>query len=291
MKKVRAQNANAVPSAHETVEESTVEFRVPPEGRADTPKIVLCIGGTDPSGGAGLSADARAVMAQGAIPCGVVSAVVVQNTRGVAHIEAVSPDLFYLQLENLLEDIRPDAVKIGLLPSLQHVETVAHFCDSLLVPLIVDTVFSPTRGAAFCDEETIDAFKKLLLPRAELVTPNRAEAEILCGFTIETENDVRHAAHHIRDNLRTSAVLIKGGHFAGDDATDFLLTTNGETLLRSPRLDVEVRGTGCQLASAIAAGLAQNRSLEDATARAKIWLYGAMMNSVAIGEGRRVTKM
>ena len=255
------------------------------------PKVVLCIGGTDPSGGAGLPADARAVMAQSAMACGVVSAVVAQNTRGVAHIEAVSPELFQLQLENLLEDISPNAIKTGLLPSSQHVETVARVCDSLLVPLVVDTVFAPTKGAAFCDEETVRAFKELLLPRAEVVTPNRGEAEILCGFAIETEDDARRAAHYIRDNLGASAVLIKGGHFAGDNATDFLLTKNGETLLHSPRLGVEVRGTGCQLASAIAAGLAQNMSAEDATARAKTWLYGAMRNSVAIGEGRRVTRL
>jgi len=292
MKEARDANANTVPPSAEKPIESTVEFRVPTAGRADTPStsaVVLCIGGTDPSGGAGLPADARAVAAMGAIPLCVVSSVVAQNTRGVAGSEAVASGLFQLQLDNLLEDVFPDAMKVGLLPKCEHVEIVARIGDRLGIPLVVDPVFAPSGGAAFCDEETVEAYRELLLPRAELVTPNRAEAETLCGFAIANEADVRRAAHFIRNNFGVRAVLIKGGHFTGEDATDFLLTEDGETVLRAARLPFEVRGTGCHLAAAIAAGRAQNIKMEEAAARAKSWLHEAMKNSVCIGKGRRVT--
>ena len=276
---IAASNANPVPSA------STVGF----DRTLARRPVVLCIGGTDPSGGAGLPADARAAAAFGAHCCGVVTAVVAQNTRGAARCDAVSPEMLRMQLENLLEDIAPDAVKTGLLPSARHVEIVAQICGQLNVPLIVDTVFAPTSGVRFCDEDTVEAVKKLLLPRADLVTPNCDEAEILCGFAIQNEEDVARAIHFIRDRWGASAVLLKGGHGNGEESVDFLLTEK-ETLLRAPRLALEVRGTGCQLATAIAAQRACGVAVEESAQRAKAWLWQELRDAMQIGGGRRVTR-
>ncbi|HEX8550211.1 MAG TPA: bifunctional hydroxymethylpyrimidine kinase/phosphomethylpyrimidine kinase [Abditibacteriaceae bacterium] len=275
MEKLSALEANAVPSS------GPVDF---------DRTVVLCIGGTDPSGGAGLPADARAVAAFGGVACGVVSAIVAQNTRGVALCEAVSPALFEKQLENVLEDIAPAAIKTGLLPSRAHIEIVARFCNSLGVPLVADPVFAPSSGERFCAPETVALLCERLLPRCALVTPNRAEAETLWGKKIETEADASVAARTIRTKFGARAVLLKGGHFAGDEAVDILATESGETLLRAPRLNCDVRGTGCQLASAIAAQLARGTELERAALQAKQWLHIAMQNSVAIGGGRNVTR-
>lgn len=255
--------------------------------------IVLCFGGTDPSGGAGLPADARAVAAFGAHSCGIVTAVVAQNTRGAVRSDAVPVDFVRAQLETLLQDVAPDAVKTGLLASPRQVELVAACAQRLGVPLVVDTVFAPSTGVRFCDEGTVRAVRELLLPRCDVVTPNRGEAETLCGFALNGETDVKRAARLLLDS-GAGAVLLKGGHFEGDAAVDWLAWRNGaneigETALSAPRLAFEVRGTGCQLAAAIAAQRACGVAIEVAAARAKSWLWHEMQAAAAVGGGRRVT--
>jgi len=250
---------------------------------------ILCIGGLDPSGGAGLPADARAAKHFGVHACCVTTAVIAQNTRGVFQVEAVSPQLLQAQLENLLEDIAPRAVKIGMLPNSDSVEIVAACLKSLNLPIILDPVFAPSSGADFSDDATIQSIVAHLFPLCELVTPNLLEAQRLCDFAIIDTQSATEAAKRIRD-LGARNILIKGGHAEeSDEVCDWLW--NGEDLKTfcAPRIGgTEVRGTGCLLASAIAAQRACGTDLETATRDAKMWLTEKIREAKEIGKGRRV---
>jgi len=258
--------------------------------------ILFCFGGTDPSGGAGLPADARAAAVFGAHACGIVTAVVAQNTCGAVLIEPIPAQIVRAQLQTLLQDVQPDAIKTGLLATRAQVEIVAECAERLNIPLVVDTVFAPSSGVRFCDEDTVDVVRELLLPRCALVTPNRSEAEMLCGHALLSESDVRHALCIL---MKTGAggVLLKGGHFDGESARDWLMWREAESPgvtheaeLSARRLNCEVRGTGCQLAAGIAAQLAQGVALVTAARAAKMWLWQEMQDAAAIGGGRRVTR-
>ena len=251
--------------------------------------VVLCIGGGDPSGGAGLPADARAAAAFGVHTCCVTTAVIAQNTRGVLQAEAVSPVLLRAQLENLLEDITPHAIKIGMLPNADSVEIVADILKPLNLPIVLDPVFAPSSGDEFSDDSTIESIVAHLFPLCELVTPNLIEARRLCSFAIIDTQSATEAAQKIHD-LGARNVLIKGGHTDNlDEVCDWLW--NGEELktLCAPRVGgIEVRGTGCLLASAIAAQRARSIELESATRAAKIWLTEKIRDAQEVGKGRRV---
>ena len=250
---------------------------------------VLTIGGTDPSGGAGLSADARACAAFGAHALPIVTAVVAQNTRGVQTLETVSPALLAAQIDHLLDDITPQAVKTGLIPNVQAIAIIASRLKNLNVPLIVDPVFAPSSGAAFSDDETIAALCELLLPLAEIVTPNWNEAGQLLNQVIE---DAPQSAQQLKTRFGPQGVLIKGGHAPNNLSEVFDYYFDGEKthLLSAPRIEgTEVRGTGCLLASAIAAQRAQNITLLESIKNAKPWITEQIQNAQIIGKGRRVT--
>jgi hydroxymethylpyrimidine kinase/phosphomethylpyrimidine kinase len=265
---------------------------------------MLAIGGLDPSGGAGLPADARAAAAFGVHCCGITTAVIAQNTRGVAEIEPVSPALLAAQLDNLLEDITPRAVKIGVLPNAASAQVVLQRLRQMgSTPLIIDTVFAPSSGPRFADEATVCAIVEHLLPLAEVVTPNIPEAEKLLGAPIADRDAMRAAAQLIHDRYGARHVLLKGGHLpdaagrediAGDaevicDALDIFYDGKHVIEMRLPRvIGSEVRGTGCMLASAIAALRARDVAVLDAAWRAKAWLTEEIKNAGAIGQGRRV---
>lgn len=257
---------------------------------------MLTIGGLDPSGGAGLPADARAIAAFGAHACGVATAVIAQNTQGVARVEAVSPEMLAAQLDNILEDIMPRAVKVGMLPDSDSVKVVVEYLRALTVPIIVDPVFAPSSGPEFSGSETIAAITTQLLPIVEMVTPNIVEAERLLSTPVSDSAAMQEAARAIGQRTGTRFVLIKGGHLKTDTARDDeivdVLFDRASALLtefRLPRIDgYEVRGTGCMLASAIAAQRAQGVPVEDAVWHAKSWLTSQMSRAIVIGKGRRV---
>ena len=247
---------------------------------------VLTIAGLDPSGGAGLPADARACAAFGAHALPVATAVIAQNTQGVVTFEPVSPSLLAAQLDTILADVKPKAVKIGMIPTAEAVEVIAERVAKLGVPLIVDPVFAPSSGPAFSRDETIAALCEKLLPLCDCVTPNLPEAEKL----LESKLEAGEAARAIGDKFGVRAVLLKGGHApAGDEVCDVLWDGAQLHFFRAPRIPgVEVRGTGCMLASAIAAQRAQNIPLPSAVRAAKAWLTGQIQNAQPIGNGRRV---
>ena len=250
---------------------------------------VLVIGGLDPSGGAGIPADARAISAFGAHACCVATAVIAQNTQGVARVKAVMPKMLRAQLSCLLEDIEPRAVKIGMLPNAQSAQIVAQTIRRMEVPVVLDTVFAPSSGPLFSDRETVEFIAHNLLRHCALITPNIGEAETLCGFTIKDIQAMKDAAQQIRNVYGAQGVLIKGGHLNGDEAVDVLLYGDAMSELRAPRIaGIEVRGTGCLLASAIAAQLAQDVLITDAVRAAKTWLTEKIETAKVLGQGRRI---
>jgi hydroxymethylpyrimidine/phosphomethylpyrimidine kinase len=252
----------------------------------ETVPSVLTIAGLDPSGGAGLPADVRACAAFGAHALPVATAVIAQNTQGVFCFEAVSPSLLAAQLDTILADVKPKAVKTGMIPSAEAVEIIAARVKSLGVPLIVDPVFAPSSGPAFSQDETISALCEKLLPLCDCVTPNLPEAEKLLG----TKMNAGEAASAIAEKFGVRAVLLKGGHAPeSDEVCDVLWDGVQLHTFCAPRIHgIEVRGTGCMLASAIAAQRAQNIPLPDAVRAAKAWLTGQIQNAQPIGQGRRV---
>lgn len=252
---------------------------------------VLAIGGLDPSGGAGLPADARAIAAFGAHACSITTAVIAQNTQGVFRFEAVSPQMLAVQLDNLLQDVTPCAIKIGMLPDAAAVQVVTERVLSLPhVPLVLDTVFAPSSGPQFSDRATVQLIAQKLLPLCTLVTPNIGEAQALCDIEITDKATMSEAAQLIQQRYSVPRVLVKGGHLEGNQAMDILLDGENIVVLTAPRCaGVEVRGTGCLLASATAAQLAHGIAVEEAVHSAKNWLTQKIASAQHIGKGRRVT--
>ncbi len=253
--------------------------------------IVLSIAGFDPCGGAGLLADARAVAAFGAYALGVQTALVPQNTVGVCAVAATAPNLLKLQLETLAADIAFDAIKIGLLPDVAAIEVVAEFTARHDVPIVVDPVLAPTRGPVWSDDATLAAMRAQIFPLATMLIPNVPEAQILSGRVINDEAAMQSVARDLRANCGAQIVLLKGGHLENspDESIDVYCAENQIELLSAPRIPGEgVRGTGCLLASALAAQLAQNVEPLEATRRAKIWMTTQWRDARVIGRGRRV---
>ena len=255
------------------------------------PAIVLCVAGFDPCGGAGLLADARAIAAFGGYALGVQTALVPQNTDLVRACAPTSPELLRLQLETLREDIAFDAIKIGLLPDVATIEIVAEFVrDYPSLPVVVDPVLAPTRGAAWSDAETLSALREQIIPLATMLTPNVPEAQILAGRAITDLESMRAAAIELRAHSGAAIVLLKGGHLPDTKSVDDVYAdTNGIEILRAPRIEgIGVRGTGCLLASAIAAQLAQGIASLDAAQNAKRWMSEQWREAQVIGQGRRI---
>jgi len=247
---------------------------------------VLIIAGSDSGGGAGLQADLKTVTALGGYAATAVTAVTVQNTLGVTGVLPVPADMVMAQARAVLDDIGADALKTGMLGDIAMVETVAAILDSAAgIPAVVDPVMTAKGGAALLATDAMDAVRRLMVPRARLLTPNVPEAEALTGLGIASLEDQRRAGEALLA-LGARAVLMKGGHLDGERVTDLLLTPEGETLFESARLETRhTHGTGCTLASACAAGLAQGLTLEAAVARAWAYVQEAIARAPGLGQG------
>lgn len=263
---------------------------IPARDTDSKPAIVLCIAGFDPCGGAGLLADARGVAAMGAYALGAQTALVPQNTMGVRALAATPPDLLKLQLETLAADIAFDAIKIGLLPDVSSIEIVAEFLAQWKVPVVVDPVLAPTRGPAWSNDATAMALREQIFPLSTMITPNLPEAQILGNCTIADANAMETAARDLREQSGAEIVLLKGGHLTNTPTVDDVYCdANGAQWLRAARVEgTGVRGTGCLLASAIAALLAQGIEPLPAAKTAKIWMTEQWRVARMIGQGRRV---
>jgi len=247
---------------------------------------VLVIAGSDSGGGAGIQADIKTITALGGYAATAITAVTVQNTLGVTGVYPIPLDVIAAQARAVLDDIGADAIKTGMLGDVGVVETVASAIDLAgKVPVVVDPVMIAKGGAPLLAEAAIGAVKSLMIPRAALLTPNAPEAAALTGLSVETTDDLRRAGEALL-GMGAQAVLMKGGHVEGERVVDVLMTADGETTFEGERIETRhTHGTGCTLASACAAGLAQGLSLNEAVARAWNYVHEAMLRAPGYGAG------
>jgi hydroxymethylpyrimidine/phosphomethylpyrimidine kinase len=248
---------------------------------------VLIVAGSDSGGGAGIQADIKTVTMLDAFAMTAITALTAQNTEGVHGVLTIDPAFIRQQMEVVLEDIGADAVKTGMLHDAAVIETVASVLEQRApaIPLVLDPVMVAKGGAPLIRSDAIDALKTLLVPRAAVLTPNLPEAEILCGRTIADIAAMREAARALLA-LGCDAVLLKGGHLDGDTVYDILATEAGLTEWTSPRIATRhTHGTGCTLASAIAAGLAQGMAVAAAVERARDYVQRAIASAPGLGRG------
>lgn len=249
---------------------------------------VLTIAGTDPSGGAGISADLKTFSALGAFGTVVVTAVVTQNTRGVAAIHQLDGATVAGQLTNLLDDVHVDAVKIGMLGTAEVTQAVAQVLrERKIGPIVLDPVMVSTSGHRLLPAEAVAALRDDLIPLADLITPNLPEAADLLGAPEATS--MCDMARQVRALARLCpGVLLKGGHLDGPESTDLLIVGDRLTEFDEPRIATRnTHGTGCTLSSAIAALRPQRESWVDAVRDAKAYLTGALRaaDDLSIGSG------
>ncbi len=245
----------------------------------------LTIAGSDCSGGAGIQADLKTMTMNGVYAMSAVTALTAQNTLGVRAILEITPDFLKQQLDAVFEDIRPDAVKIGMVASGELIRVIAdrlRYYDAKNV--VVDPVMVATSGSALMKNDAVKTLIEELLPLACLVTPNIPEAQVLSGLTVESSEDMMAAAKMIGDRCHC-AVLLKGGHSI-NDAND-LLYANGEfRWFEGKRIDnPNTHGTGCTLSSAIASNLAKGFLLSESVERAKEYISGALAAMLDLGKG------
>ncbi len=251
--------------------------------------VVLTIAGSDSSGGAGIQADLKAMSAIGVFGTSAITAITAQNTCEVRAIQGISPDVVKSQIEAVLNDLPCYTVKLGMLFNREIIEAIADCLGRYpLRHIVLDPVMVSTSGCRLIEEEAIEAVKSRLLPRATVITPNIPEAEILSGYPITCEADMARAAEQIfREGCQ--AVLIKGGHFSGEDSTDLLFQPGCDPIrYTTPRINTRnTHGTGCTFSSAIASYLALENPLPDAIAQAKAYLIQALQTGadVIIGQG------
>ena len=250
------------------------------------PGRVLVIAGSDSGGGAGIQADIKTITALGGYAATAITAVTVQNTLGVTGVHPIPLAVIAAQAQAVLDDIGADAIKTGMLGDAGVVETVAAALDHAgAVPAVVDPVMIAKGGAPLLAEAAIAAVKTLMIPRAALLTPNAPEATALTGLSVETLDDQRRAGEALLA-MGARAVLMKGGHVAGERVVDLLMTPAGETTFEGERIDTRhTHGTGCTLASACATGLAQGRDLSTAVAQAWAYVQEAMAHAPGLGKG------
>jgi hydroxymethylpyrimidine/phosphomethylpyrimidine kinase len=248
---------------------------------------VLIVAGSDSGGGAGIQADIKAVTMLDAFAATAITALTAQNTEGVHGVLPIDPAFIRRQMEVVLDDIGADSVKTGMLHDAAVIETVAAVLAERApdVPLVLDPVMVAKGGAPLIQTEAIGALKARLVPRAAVLTPNLPEAEILAGRSIADVVGMRDAARSLL-GLGCRAVLLKGGHLDGDTVHDVLATAAGFTEWTSPRIvSRHTHGTGCTLASAIAAGLAQGMDTIAAVERARDYVRRAIASAPGIGRG------
>ena len=248
-------------------------------------KTVLTIAGSDCSGGAGIQADIKTIAAQHMYAMSVITALTAQNTTGVSGVQEISPDFVAKQLDCIFTDIPPDSVKIGMLSGEGTIRAVAAKLRQYGAKnVVVDPVMVSTSGTSLLSEAGRRALWEELLPLSTLVTPNLPEAQVFSGQPVETEGDMLRAAREISRRC-CCAVLIKGGHLAGD-AADLLYEEGKALWLRTRRIsNPNTHGTGCTLSSAIASNLAKGYDLETAVRRAKAYISGALAAMLDLGHG------
>ncbi|MEM9573139.1 MAG: bifunctional hydroxymethylpyrimidine kinase/phosphomethylpyrimidine kinase [Pseudomonadota bacterium] len=248
---------------------------------------VLIIAGSDSGGGAGIQADIKTVTMLGGYAMTAITAITAQDTTGVHGVWPIAPDAVTAQIRSCLTDIGADAVKTGMLGTATLVDQVAETLDTFAreTPKLIDPVMVATSGDQLVDEKAVSAIASVLIPGAKLVTPNAPEAEVLTGKAVDGLNGQRRAAEALLETGARGA-LVKGGHIPGAILHDVLQTEYGEWIFESPRIETSsTHGTGCTLASACAALVAQGQDLADAVEAARNYLHHAIEQAEPLGKG------
>jgi hydroxymethylpyrimidine/phosphomethylpyrimidine kinase len=245
----------------------------------------MIIAGSDSGGGAGIQGDIKTVTALGGYAATAITALTVQNTLGVSAVHRVPEAIVAGQIRAVLDDIGADVIKTGMLVDGPMIHAVGDALTGYDIPLVLDPVMVAKGGAPLLRDDAVSALKTRLIPRAMILTPNVPEAEVLSGRAITTAEDMVDAGKALLD-LGCTAVLMKGGHLAGDDLTDWLITADEVARFNSPRIPTRhTHGTGCTLASAIATGVAQGLRVTDAVVRARAYVQGAIAHAPGLGSG------
>ncbi|NNU80101.1 bifunctional hydroxymethylpyrimidine kinase/phosphomethylpyrimidine kinase [Halovulum dunhuangense] len=249
---------------------------------------ILSIAGSDPSGGAGIQADIKAISARGGYAMAAITGLTAQNTRGVQAVSLVDPALVEAQIASIRADIRIDAVKIGMLGSADIIAAVARALAGLEAPVVLDPVMVAKGGDRLLEAAAVAALRGTLLPMAGLLTPNLPEAADLLGERQAADPETMADQGRRLLALGPRAVLMKGGHLGGAGSPDLLVTPSGVIRLDGPRhATANTHGTGCSLSAALACELGHGRRLEEAVRRAKDWLGDAIAGAdrLAVGGG------
>lgn len=247
-------------------------------------KTALTIAGSDSSGGAGIQADIKTMTANGVYAMSAITALTAQNTTGVKGISEVTPQFLELQLDSVISDIRPDAVKIGMVSSGELIEVIYRkLCEYKLNNIVIDPVMLSSSGTKLLSDAAITELEKLFMI-ADVITPNIPEAEVLSGIKIKDTDYMVRAAEVLNSRYGCS-VLLKGGHKEGE-ACDILYSSGAFEWFSVPRINnSNNHGTGCTLSSAIAANLAKGCELSDAVMKAKAYITGALSAMLDLGHG------
>ncbi|MBI5409402.1 MAG: bifunctional hydroxymethylpyrimidine kinase/phosphomethylpyrimidine kinase [Nitrospirae bacterium] len=250
-------------------------------------KVALTIAGSDPTGGAGFQADLRTFRALGVYGLSIPSVLTAQNTVGVSAIQEIPYDFFTAQIDTLLKDITPEALKTGMLYSSGIVKVIAEkIREYSLRNLVIDPVTVSSTGVLLVQEGALDAIKNILFPHAKVITPNIYEASVLTGLKVEDESGMKEASVRLRD-YGVETVIITGGHMKGD-ALDLLFDGKDFYSIENERLEGEFHGSGCVFSSVITACLALGYDVKEAFIKAKELVWNAMKSAASIGGGMKV---
>lgn len=248
-------------------------------------KKVLTIAGSDSSGGAGIQADLKTMTSYKIYGMSVITALTAQNTTGVYGVFESSPEFVSQQMDAIFNDIYPDAVKIGMVSNKEIISVIA---DKLIEykaeNIVLDPVMVSTSGSKLCKDDSIVMLIDKLMPLATVITPNIQEAQVLCGFNIESKEDMQRAAVKISENY-SGYILIKGGHLTS--SSDDLLYYDGKFMwYEQTRIENQnTHGTGCTLSSAIACNLAEGYDINTSIQNAKKYITGALKADLNLGKG------
>lgn len=251
-------------------------------------KIALTVAGSDPSGGAGIQTDIRVFTIFGLYSMAVISSLTIQNTNGVKKSVPVESEIFKQQIETVLEDIKPDVLKVGMLQTPENIEILADMIEKYSLEInVIDTIIKSKNGTYLLNPEGIETFIKKLIPKSFVLTPNIDEAESLTGRQIKSQEDIKKVAKELH-KMGAKFVIIKGGHFeSGNTVFDTLFDGNDFLILKTPKINTKnTHGTGCTFASAIASNLAKGKDIYTSFQIAKAYIYGSLVNQINIGSGK-----
>lgn len=247
------------------------------------PKVVLTIGGSDSGGGAGIQADIKTFSVLGLHGTCAIAAITAQNTLGLQRAFGLSPDIVSMQLQSVTDDFRVAFAKTGMLYSAEIVNAVSEHLSRKKIPFVLDPVIEAEAGGRLLRPEAVMAVKEMLIPKAEVVTPNIFEAEALTGIRVTDASSAKNAARKIAE-MGAKAVIVKGGHL-DLDCTDLLLKDEEVQLFKGQRVKGGNHGVGCTYSAALTSFLALGCSLEESALRAKNFAAESISHSMDVGKG------